>query len=326
MLHAPDFLGYDGAIEMARDHRGIVERGLRMKQAGNELMRVVGGRSVHPVNVRVGGFYRAPSREGAAAAARPRSRSRARRRSRRVRWTATLDFPELERDVTLVSLLPDGEDYPIECGRIVSSGGLDIAVDRFPEEFVEEQVPHSTALHARMRDGGRYLVGPMARFANAFDRLTPEAREAALAAGAEPGTRNQFRSIVVRSVEILYACEEALRLIDSYEPPDPPAVAGRPARRRRPRRERGAPRHPLPALRDRRRGDDPRRADHAADGAEPGGDRGRHDARRRRPARAAGRRAARRVRAGHPQLRPVHLVRDALPRSAGRSWLTARRR
>ena len=224
MLHAPDFLGYDGAVEMARDHRGIVERGLRMKQTGNELMRVVGGRSVHPVNVRVGGFYRAPPHKELLSL-RDRLEVAREEALETLRWTATLDYPELERDVTLVSLLPDGEDYPIEGGRIVSSDGLDIGVERFTEEFVEQQVPHSTALHARMRDGRRYLVGPMARFANAFDRLTPEVREAALAAGAGPGTRNPFRSIIVRSAEILYACEEALRLIAAYEPPDPPAVA-----------------------------------------------------------------------------------------------------
>src|SRR3954452_12059107 len=44
MLHAPDFLGYTGAVEMARDHREIVEQGLQMKKTGNAVMSVVGGR------------------------------------------------------------------------------------------------------------------------------------------------------------------------------------------------------------------------------------------------------------------------------------------
>ena len=62
MLHAPDFLGYASAIELAKDHRELVERALHMKKTGNEVMRVVGGREVHPINVKVGGFYRAPSK------------------------------------------------------------------------------------------------------------------------------------------------------------------------------------------------------------------------------------------------------------------------
>jgi len=61
LLHAPDFLGYESGIHMARDRPEILERGLRMKKAGNRLMEVIGGRSVHPVNIRIGGFYRAPN-------------------------------------------------------------------------------------------------------------------------------------------------------------------------------------------------------------------------------------------------------------------------
>ncbi len=58
LLHAPDFLGYPDAIAMARDEREVVERGLRLKKAGNRLMDFVGGRAIHPINVRLGGFYR----------------------------------------------------------------------------------------------------------------------------------------------------------------------------------------------------------------------------------------------------------------------------
>ncbi len=37
MLHAPDFLGYDGAVELARDRRDLVETALRLKKAGNTI-------------------------------------------------------------------------------------------------------------------------------------------------------------------------------------------------------------------------------------------------------------------------------------------------
>src|SRR5205823_894339 len=63
LLHAPDFLGYASAVDLARDHRDIVEPGLRLKRAGNALMELIGGRAIHPVNVKVGGFYRLPTRE-----------------------------------------------------------------------------------------------------------------------------------------------------------------------------------------------------------------------------------------------------------------------
>ena len=63
LLHAPDFLGYESAIHMAADHREIVERGLRLKKAGNAIVTLLGGREIHPINLRVGGFHRAPTKK-----------------------------------------------------------------------------------------------------------------------------------------------------------------------------------------------------------------------------------------------------------------------
>ncbi|MED7827271.1 nickel-dependent hydrogenase large subunit, partial [Streptomyces chiangmaiensis] len=62
LLHAPDFLGHDNLIDMARTHREHVERGLRLKQTGNVVMELLGGRAIHPINVRLGGFHRTPTR------------------------------------------------------------------------------------------------------------------------------------------------------------------------------------------------------------------------------------------------------------------------
>jgi coenzyme F420-reducing hydrogenase alpha subunit len=222
LLHAPDFLGYDGAVEMAQRHRAAVERGLQLKKAGNQILEVVGGRAIHPVNVRVGGFYRVPTtRELAPVAERLRWARDAALET--VRWVAGFDFPDFEHDHELVALR-DPERYAIEAGRLVSSEGRDFGPHEFEEHVIEEQVPHSTALQARLRDGGRYLVGPLARYSLNSDLLSPLARDAAAEAGLESECRNPFRSIVVRSVEVLHACDEALRLIDTYEPPARPFV------------------------------------------------------------------------------------------------------
>ena len=222
LLHAPDFLGYESGIAMAADHREIVERGLMMKKIGNALMAVVGGREIHPINVRVGGFYRAPTRAELQPMAEQLERARE-AAVETVRWTATLPFPDLELEHELVALRVGGE-YPIDLGRVVSTGGLDIDPREWDDWFVEEHVAHSNALHSRIRGRGAYLAGPLARFNLNFDALSEVAREEALAAGVGPTCRNPFQSIVVRSVEVLYACDEALRIIAAYEPPDEPAV------------------------------------------------------------------------------------------------------
>jgi coenzyme F420-reducing hydrogenase alpha subunit len=228
MLHAPDFLGYESAFAMAREHGEIVERGLRTKKAGNALIATIGGREIHPINVRVGGFYRAPEPQDLAPLRDPLERARE-EAVETVRWAASLPFPELEPDYEFVALRSPVEEYPIDRGRIVSSRGIDVEATEFDEAFEEQQVPHSNALHCVVRGRGSYLAGPMARFNLNLDRLSPLARRAAEDAGIGSGCRNPFQSIVVRAVEILYACDEALRLIDAYEPPNPPAVE--PARR-----------------------------------------------------------------------------------------------
>jgi coenzyme F420-reducing hydrogenase alpha subunit len=220
LLHAPDFLGYESGIHMARDHPELIQRGLRLKRAGNRLMEVIGGRSVHPINVRVGGFYRSPSR-GELRALLGELGWAIDAALETVRWVSAFAFPDFDHAYQFVALRHP-TDYPITEGRIVSNTGLDIAVGDYEDHFVETQVPHSTALHSSMRDGSAYFVGPMARYSLNADRLSAPAAEAAREAGLGPTCTNPFRSIIVRAVELVEACSEAIRLIEAYEPPDPP--------------------------------------------------------------------------------------------------------
>ena len=228
LLHAPDFLGYPGFVEMARDHPRLAEQGLQMKKAGNAVMAQVGGREVHPVNVRVGGFYKAPRRSALRELIDPLERARETALAT-VRWAAELSFPDVELTPEHVAL-HDEDAYPIDLGRIVSDRGLDIPPAGFDEHIVEEQVEHSSALHARIRERGSYLTGPLARYNLASSRLRPAAAEAARDAGLGPHCANPFQSILVRAVEIVQATDEALAIIADYEPPDPPAARPQPRR------------------------------------------------------------------------------------------------
>jgi coenzyme F420-reducing hydrogenase alpha subunit len=223
MLHLPDFLGYEDAIRLARDQREVVERGLRLKKIGNELVSVVAGREVHPINVRVGGFYRAPLVRELRALRGDLEWGRD-AALETVRLVAGLDFPDFDCDHTFVALQhPD--EYPFNEGEIVSTDGLRVDASAFEDHFEELHVEHSNALHARIRGGGFYFVGPQARYNLNFDRLSAVAQGAAREAGLGRQCRNPFRSIVVRAIEVVEAYEEALRIIDGYEEPDAPFIA-----------------------------------------------------------------------------------------------------
>ena len=223
MLHAPDFLGLADALQIAQAHPERVQAGLHVKQVGNAIVRVLGGREVHPINVRVGGFYKLPEPQALAALVPELTRALG-ETEELFEWLRGLAFPDLERDYELVALQHPHE-YPMNEGRLVSNKGLSCSADAWNEHIVEEQVPHSTALHARLRTRGAYQVGPLARFVHNFERLHPRARSAAERAGLGPACRNPFRLLLIRTIEVLHAIEDALQLIAAYEPPPQPAVS-----------------------------------------------------------------------------------------------------
>ena len=222
MLHAPDFLGYQDAIQMAQDHPDTVKMGLKLKKIGNDIVSTLGGREIHPINVRVGGFYKAPHKRDLAPLAEKLKWAKD-AAVKTVRWVGGLPFPEFEQDYEFVSLRHEAE-YPFNEGRVVSSKGLDIDVADYEQHFVEEHVPYTHALHSTMKARGPYFAGPLARYNLNFDRLTPLAQEMAKEAGLGPVCKNPFKSIIVRAVETLYAVEEALAIIESYERPAESAI------------------------------------------------------------------------------------------------------
>ncbi|HXN46082.1 MAG TPA: Ni/Fe hydrogenase subunit alpha [Bryobacteraceae bacterium] len=220
MLHAPDFLGYADAIEMARDHPEKVNQALRLKKIGNHLMTVLGGREIHPISVCVGGFYKVPTRAELRELVEDLKWARE-TAIETVRLVSTFPFPDFEQDYEFVAL-SHRDEYPLNKGRLVSNKGLDIEASEYEEHFFEQHVKHSNALQSQLRKRGSYLVGPMARFNLNYDKLPESARQVAADVGLKAPVLNPFRSIIVRAVELVFACEEALRIIGEYEPPEAP--------------------------------------------------------------------------------------------------------
>lgn len=228
LLHAPDFLGYDSAIAMAADHRAVVERGLQMKKVGNELIRLLGGRPIHPVSVRVGGWSRVP-RRAELQGLRPALEHALEQAKATVRWTTGFAMPAFRREARFVSLR-HAREYPMNDGRIVSNDGIDLAPGDWRSAFEEVHVAGSNALHARSRDGkGPYLCGAAARVSLCAGQLHPVAKALLDETGmAEMIKTNVYASIVARSVELVHACAEALDIVDAYRAPAEPALAWQP--------------------------------------------------------------------------------------------------
>lgn len=222
MLHAPDFLGYESGIHMAKDFPKEVERGLRIKKTGNEIVSFLGGREIHPINIKVGGFYKVPTKNDFKLLLERLKNARD-EAVETVKWVSSLPIPEFEKEYEFVSLShPD--EYPFNEGNIISNKGLNIEARDFDNYFIEEHIKHSNALHCKLKDGGSYFVGPMARYNLNFNKLSELTKATAKEVSFPSTCTNPFKSIIVRSLEVLYAFDEAIRIIKNYEMPDTPSI------------------------------------------------------------------------------------------------------
>ena len=224
LLHAPDFFGVDSGLDLAERYPDEVTRGLRLKKHGNELLDVLGGRAIHPINVAVGGFYKAPKKDdllkllpdlewGLEAAIAT------------TRWVATLDFPDFTREYDMVALRhPD--EYAMNEGDVVSTTGRVVTVQDYEQCYEEFHVAHSTALHSRLAaDRASYHVGPLARINLNREQLFPEAKKLSDDVGIDWPCWNPFQAIVARGLEVVHAYEEAIAIIRDYKPFSPPRIA-----------------------------------------------------------------------------------------------------
>ena len=314
MLHLPDFLGYDGALSMVKDHADEVNRGLQLRKFGNRLLDVLGGRAVHPVNVAVGGFYRLPRREELSKLI-PDFEWGLQAGIDATLWIAGFDFPQFEQPYDFVAVShPD--EYAMCEGAICTSDGLAIGADQFEQHFREQQVPHSTALQAVRLDTGRtYFLGPLARINLNRERLLPIARGLADEVRLEHPCRNVFKSILARSIEIVQAYEEALTILKDYRPAKKHRIAYRTAESSGACSHRSAARLALSSVWHRRRGPGDIGQHHSPHVAESGPNRSGFasvPAGRRQPARRASRPG---LRAAGAFLRSVHQLLGALSQS-----------
>ena len=225
LLAAPDFFGFQSATEMAGEHPDEVRRGLLLQGLGNDLVCMLGGRSVHPVGVRVGGFHRAPDSGETKAMAR-RLRDALPMAAQLVRWAAGIAVPPDSQAFESVAMRHDSL-YPLDAGVIVSDRGLHTTARDYEQHFAEHQESFSTALYST-HDGQPYLVGPLARLNLAREQLPEAVLEQLAATGIGWPSRNMFDSLAARAVEVYFAIHEAASLLESYRHPAAPAVPVKP--------------------------------------------------------------------------------------------------
>jgi coenzyme F420-reducing hydrogenase alpha subunit len=216
MLQAPDLVGHESAISLAGEAPELVIKALRLKKMGNELLRAIGGRSVHPVNTCVGGFYRWPDQTSIQGLL-PELRWALQTSLETVEWAATLNYPQFEQAYEFVALArPD--EYAIYDGEVLSSTGKQISREAFEKHYLETHVRQSNALHSHTTAGTTYFVGPLARLNLNFAQLRPAAQQAASKIDLQLPLRNPYMGLVARAIELVEVCDLAIELVEAYLP------------------------------------------------------------------------------------------------------------
>jgi coenzyme F420-reducing hydrogenase alpha subunit len=222
LLQAPDMLGKQSALELAAEEPEVVKDALRLKKIGNDLLKAIGGRSVHPVNVCVGGFYSWPD-EKAIKDLLPDLEWGLNAALDTVKFALTLPYPYLEIDYEFVALHhPD--EYGVIEGDVLSSNGRKLSIEEYENGYIEEHVRHSNALHSRTVDSNTYLVGPLARLNLNHEQLLPNAKQALRESGIQLPLRNPYKSLFARAIELVHFYEEAIQLVKEYQPSGPAHV------------------------------------------------------------------------------------------------------
>lgn len=222
MLQAPDLFGKESAFELAAIAPDVVKNALRLKKIGNQILSAIGGRSVHPVNVCVGGFYSWPDKAKLKALL-PELKWGLQASIDCVNWAVTLPYPELDVDYEFVALHHPNE-YGVINGEVWSSKGRKLSVAEYEQGYIEQHVKHSNALHGHTMDGTTYLVGPLARLALNHEQLLPAAQKALKATKIKLPMRNPYKSLIARAIELVQFYEEAIQIVEAYDPQGPAHV------------------------------------------------------------------------------------------------------
>lgn len=227
MLHGPDFYGLESAWS-GKEYIPVLKKGLSFKRLGNELLAIIGGRSIHPVNVKVGGFYRIPDMKRLSGLLP--SLERAFEESlKEIRWVSSLGFGQDYQEREFVSL--EDDEYPMNYGYVISSKGLNSTMEDFLGVINEYQRDYSNALYSGIKRNGElqpYIVGPLSRLNLNYHRLPNEIKGAIKEAGVGVPLRGMDKGIIARVIEIAYAFYESIRLIKGLKEAEPLSIGFEP--------------------------------------------------------------------------------------------------
>lgn len=207
-LTLADYFDIENDLKLVKEYPAETKKVIKVREFGMEIVKVIGGRVVHPLTNEIGGFRKTPSISDIqnlikmAEEALPLALEMG-------EFFRRIKIPKFSRPTEYVSLSTFGE-YAIYNGDIVSNKGLKIPVEKFENNFRELQRPREIVKRVKSDRKTSYMTGAIARVNNQPRKLKSQALKYLESLGYKLPDFNPFHNILYQMVEIIHAIEESV--------------------------------------------------------------------------------------------------------------------
>lgn len=223
MFSLPDYFGYPSFIKMMPFFEKERDNFLLMKEAINNVAEQIGGRPLNPISMVVNGFTKIPSQATLLSLAEGIEKV----------LPLAIDtlhllshphYPLMATEGEFASLRND-EEYAINEGHLITSGGLKVTVQEYHSIFYEQEQGYALAKKSFLKTGATIMVGALSRMNHNFNLLEEETKRLAEKIGFSVPDKNPFHNNLAQAVEIYDGMIKCLHLLRGISPqPEKPKV------------------------------------------------------------------------------------------------------
>lgn len=201
-----DFFKIRHDVDLIKKFPKYTDQALRVRHFGNELIRVIGGRTVHPVSSVVGGFLKLPDRLELEKLLIEQKEVIKVVQDLGMLF-AKLNYPQFERESEYISL-QNNKEYAIYDGNVVSNKGLNVVPNDYEKHIEEIHRPFEVLKRVKHQDREIFL-GALARINNNQDKLSPAARKLIKNSKIKFPNYNSYYNVFAQVVEVVHCIEES---------------------------------------------------------------------------------------------------------------------